>query len=269
MREEFVNFSIPEEQLPFFIVLSGTSWCDGSYSIQRENASILNVEYVIAGEGTVILEGKQYRAGEGDIYLLPPGRDHHYYSDAHNPWIKIWFTAMGPLINQLLDIYNPRQLHLFPAAGGSEYFEQIHAIGRDSTLSGTEKHDRAALVFHQLMQYLYRRFYQSEQKISDETIRMKDYIQSHIARPITLRELGDAVFLSESQIIRIFKKDLGVTPYDYILDLKLLRAKTLLQNTALRVRDVAFSLGFHDEHYFSYLFRQKTGKTPTAYRKGL
>lgn len=269
MREEFVNFSIPEEQLPFFIVLSGTSWCDGSYSIQRENASILNVEYVIAGEGTVILEGKQYRAGEGDIYLLPPGRDHHYYSDAHNPWIKIWFTAMGPLINQLLDIYNPRQLPLFPAAGGSEYFEQIHAVGRDSTLSGTEKHDRAALVFHQLMQYLYRRFYQSEQRISDETIRMKDYIQSHIARPITLRELGDAVFLSESQIIRIFKKDLGVTPYDYILDLKLLRAKTLLQNTALRVRDVAFSLGFHDEHYFSYLFRQKTGKTPTAYRKGL
>ena len=269
MREEFVRFPIPEERSPFYISLSGTSWCDGTYCIQRNNVSLLNLEYVIAGEGTVIQDGKQYHAGEGDIYLLSPNRNHRYYSDAKNPWIKIWFTASGPLISQLLDIYNPKHLTLFPDAGGREYFEQIHAVGRADDLSDTEKHDRAALVFHQLLQYLYSQFYRSEHTRSDETVRMKDYIHSHITQPITLQELEDTVALSESQIIRIFKKDLGVTPYDYILDIKLKQAKSLLQNTALMVKDVAFSLGFNDEHYFSYLFRQKTGKTPTAYRKGL
>ena len=77
------------------------------------------------------------------------------------------------------------------------------------------------------------------------------------------------VFLSESQIIRIFKKDLSVSPYEYILDQKLAQARLLLRSTGLMVKEIAFQLGFCDEHYFSSLFKQKTGKTPTAYRKGL
>ena len=59
----------------------------------------------------------------------------------------------------------------------------------------------------------------------------------------------------------------GVTPYRYLLSRRLETARLLLRGTALPVREIAFRLCFSDEHYFSSLFRRKTGQTPSAYRR--
>ena len=104
-------------------------------------------------------------------------------------------------------------------------------------------------------------------KASEESEAIKRYIDENFTKKITLEELSELVFLSKSQVIRIFRQDIGKTPYEYILDLKLERSKMLLKNTRLMVKEIAFSLGFSDEHYFSYLFKEKMGKTPTSYRK--
>ena len=74
-------------------------------------------------------------------------------------------------------------------------------------------------------------------------------------------------YLSESQIIRIFKKDMGKTPYEYSLELRLEHAKKLLRDTRMMVKEISAALHFCDEHYFSYLFKQKVGLTPLQYRK--
>lgn len=267
MREEFVHFPQTEDELPFYIQLAGTSYCDGSYKIYRRKSVCMVTEYVVSGEGTVTLDGKQYRAKEGDIYMLPPGRDHYYYSDSANPWVKVWFNACGALIDGLFKAYDPKYMAVFPAAGGREFIDRILEIGRDDNNNAKEKHEKAAIVFHELMQFLHGKYYTREKNYSRETVLMKEYMDNHVAENITLKELGDMVYLSESQIIRIFKKDLGTTPYEYILSLKMEQAKLMLRSTGLMVKEIAFQLGFCDEHYFTYLFKQRTGKTPTAYRK--
>lgn len=267
MREEFVHFPKIEDEIPFRIELAGTSFCDGSYKIYRRKSGCMVAEYIISGEGTVILDGKQYYAREGDIYMLPPGRDHLYYSDNANPWVKIWFNARGPLIDGLFSAYDSRTMAVFPQAGGGEFITRIHDIGRDDSNSAREKHEKAAVVFHELLQYLHAKYYTREKNYSQETALLKEYIDNHVTRNITLKELGDMVYLSESQIIRIFKRDLGITPYEYILSLKMEQAKLMLRSTGLMVKEIAFQLGFCDEHYFTYLFKQRMGKTPTGYRK--
>ena len=75
MKEEFVHFLDVEEALPFVVELAGISYCDGSYRIHRPKSKCMVAEYIISGEGTVILDGKVYHAKAGDIYMLPPGRD--------------------------------------------------------------------------------------------------------------------------------------------------------------------------------------------------
>lgn len=267
MKEEFIYYPPTTEPLPFRVTLAGTSYCDGSYRIHRHNSNILVMEYILSGEGTIIAQNHTIHAQSGDIYLLAPGHDHEYYADPHNPWVKVWFNAHGPLISHLLSIYNPEDQVLFSQAGGLTYWEQIHCIGKDTSLSVLQKHEQASIVFHQLLQYLYGQFHLSHSTFSRESIQLKEYIDNHLTHPLTLETLSAQVHLSESQIIRIFKEDFGYTPYDYILHSRLNHAKLLLQNTRLSIKEIAYRSGYTDEHYFSYLFKQKTGQTPSSYRK--
>lgn len=268
MKEEFINFPAGCEGLPFYVILAGTSYCDGSYRIGRAESNCLVMEYVLSGEGTIYVDGRKYIAGEGDFYMLAPGSRHYYYSDEENPWVKIWVNASGPLAAKLLEIYNPGNLVVFPDPSGGEYIRQIHRIGNESGSDGArEKHDRAAGIFLQLLQHLHGRVYRQRVKYGPETSRLKEYIDSRVTESVSLKELSELVYLSESQVIRIFKKDMGVTPYEYILEKKLEHAGLLLRSTGLMIKEIAYELGFCDEHYFSYLFRKKMGMTPTAYRR--
>lgn len=267
MKEEFIPFAPKFGGVPFCITLAGTSFCDGSYKISRPKSSCLCMEYVVSGSGTVFCGKDKYHPEAGDIYLLPPGKDHLYFSDAKDPWQKLWFNAEGSLIGGLLLSYNPSNAVLYKNCGGKEFFEQIHEIGKDMSISASEKHSAAAVVFHRLMQFLYNQS-QNKKSISAEAEMLKNYIDSHITESLSLKMLAEHVYLSNSQVIRIFRRDFGKTPYDYIIAQKTENAKNLLQNTNMRIKEIAFSLGFSDEHYFSYVFKEKTGKSPSEYRKG-
>ena len=267
MKEEFIYFPPGNHESHFTVVLAGISYCNENYIIKRDKADCMVMEYVLSGQGTIMLDGKSYEAKAGDVYVLPAGCSHLYFSDKKDPWVKIWFNAAGSLTNSLLREYNPRDMVVFSDAGGKEFFETIHEIGNNSVYSAAEKHKKVAIVFHELLQHLYDKFYGQKCLYTKETVRVKEYLDENVTRNISLKELGDLVYLSESQVVRIFKRDLGKTPHEYCLERKLEEAEKLLKNTHLMVREIADYLGFCDEHYFSYIFKKKIGKTPLEYRR--
>jgi AraC-like DNA-binding protein len=267
MREEFIYFPPGKQEGHFNVLLAGKSYCNESYIIKRDRSDCMVMEYVISGRGVIRQGNQSYEAKAGDIYVLPAGVEHLYFADKNDPWIKIWFNAAGTLTNSLLREYNPRDMVVFSDAGGKEYFDKIHEIGKTITISGAEKHRKAAVVFHELLQYLYDKFYGENCLYSKETFVIKEYLDEHVEQNISLKELAELVYLSESQVIRIFKRDVGKTPHEYCLERKLMQAENLLRNTHLMVREIAEYLGFCDEHYFSYIFKKKLGKTPLEYRK--
>lgn len=63
------------------------------------------MEYIFSGSGTLNYLGTEYHPKEGDVYMLEYGYDHEYYSDAREPWKKIWFNAAGPLVGELVRTY--------------------------------------------------------------------------------------------------------------------------------------------------------------------
>ena len=82
----------------------------------------------------------------------------------------------------------------------------------------------------------------------------------------TLDDIAAKLFMSRSNLIRIFKKHTGITPYAFLMQEKLNVAQTLLSSTDITVKAISELLCFNDEHYFCFLFKQKTGVTPTQYR---
>ena len=80
-------------------------------------------------------------------------------------------------------------------------------------------------------------------------------------------ETAGQIYRSPSQAIRIFKREYGMTPIDYLLGQRVETAKLLLRNTNLQVKEIAYRLCFADEHYFSNYFRKRVGVTPGEYRQ--
>ena len=84
---------------------------------------------------------------------------------------------------------------------------------------------------------------------------------------LTLQDLADACYLSKAYLCRLFKRETGKTPVDFITDYRLRVAETLLLNTDKSCAEIARTCGFEEESYFTRRFRKKKGVTPTAFRK--
>lgn len=79
----------------------------------------------------------------------------------------------------------------------------------------------------------------------------------------------DAVGASEDYLSRIFHRELGITPWDYLNRYRMIRARELLRLTDDPVGSVARQVGFSDAAYFSRVFRNVCGASPSQYRATL
>lgn len=91
-------------------------------------------------------------------------------------------------------------------------------------------------------------------------------LQANLYKKQDLRALAEKNYLSYVQFSRRFKAAMGVTVQEYMAQLRLKKAKTLLADSDLPVKEIARSCGFANEYYFSNFFRKHTGTTPTAFR---
>lgn len=93
------------------------------------------------------------------------------------------------------------------------------------------------------------------------------YIAAHYADPdMSLNAAAGHVFISPTYLSILFKKKLGITFIDYLINLRLEKARELLRDTALRTYEIAAKTGYGDPQYFSVCFKKYTGLTPTEYR---
>ena len=99
--------------------------------------------------------------------------------------------------------------------------------------------------------------------------RAKEFVRAHIAEPITGRRLAAIVHVSPDYFARVFREATAVPFREYVLGLRLERAKTLLADPSLRIHEVAGAAGFGSAPEFMAVFRQSVGKSPAQYRAEL
>ena len=94
------------------------------------------------------------------------------------------------------------------------------------------------------------------------------YIHTCYNKEIRIPELAKMESLSNSRYITVFKENMGMSPSEYILNLRINVACDLLRHHDLSVKEVAASVGYYNSHFFSKLFKKKTGSTPKKYKEG-
>ncbi len=103
--------------------------------------------------------------------------------------------------------------------------------------------------------------------ISPLTRQIMEYIHKDLRRPITLAEIGELTHYSPIYCTKVFKREIGRSITDYLLEKRIDEAKKLLPDETVSVVQAAQSVGFGDYNYFSRLFKKRTGFSPTAYRR--
>lgn len=93
------------------------------------------------------------------------------------------------------------------------------------------------------------------------------YIKQHLTEQLTVDKLSALACMSKATFFRVFKRELGLTPVEYIIQERLTEAKRLLRNPLVTVADVCFRAGFNNTAYFQKLFKQYEGITPGLYKK--
>lgn len=102
----------------------------------------------------------------------------------------------------------------------------------------------------------------------DEAVTViKEYIDSHYCENIKITMFAEKYFFSAEYLIRLFRGKYGFTIYEYVLKLRMERAKELLEDEDNKIIDIAERLGYADNHYFSKAFRTYYNISPNQYRK--
>jgi len=93
-----------------------------------------------------------------------------------------------------------------------------------------------------------------------------NYIKSNLNEKLSINSLSDKACMSKATFYRLFKRELGISPNDFILAEKINKAKVLLSQPGAKVASIGYELGFSDANYFIRTFKKIMGTTPGAYQ---
>lgn len=143
---------------------------------------------------------------------------------------------------------------------------QRNMIGRDFMLNSLSM-EMAICLVRELscngVQWIDRRSYHDRPGIE----RVIDFMQENLSKEFSYSDIAKVSNYSPYYFIRIFKSETGKSPYEYLLELRMQKAKDLLEDYNHTITEICFMCGFNNPSHFTSFFKKRSGVTPTAYRK--
>lgn len=261
-REEYY-FYLGPDSAEFSPLSSGITFADPNYHILRPNGDHYVFEYVISGRGYVYFNDKKVALGPGAAYILHPCTYHHYYSDPHDPWTKVWLNVRGMLVQHLLSDYHLNTNCYVENFKNRDYLTQAFTI-----MKKDPAHCRSelALFLHHYIQLFSETLIGHQEKTSP-AFAMKCYIEQNVHRSLHIDEISAHVHLSRSRANEVFKRAYSTPPYRYYLSLRLEISMNLLRHSPMTIQEISNHLDFPDYHHFTAFFKKWCGMTPSQYRQ--
>jgi len=251
---------------PFWINSCGITNPSHNFHFVRNFSNISAVEYIISGKGVLEINGQSYIVSADDTCILPAGLSYTFYSHFSNPMEKIYIVFEGAIADYLLNIYKLKNKPIFKSTNTREFIERIHKICM-SDLSNDEIHRRVTLEFTDMIIFIHQSYIKAQRENTVIDIKfIALYIKNHLYDDLNIDNLAKLSNFNKDYFIRIFKKELHQTPYQYIIDERLKLAKALLASTHKSIQQISNELKWNDAHNFTRIFKSKVGMSPSIYR---
>ncbi|WP_417444134.1 AraC family transcriptional regulator [Joostella sp.] len=245
-----------------------------SYMFSWEKGRILDeFHLVLITQGEGVFEWKpngKIKISDGDVFLLHPGIWHRYKPKKQTGWTERWVGFSGEIAHKLLsnNFFNPEH-PVITKCNTPQVSDLFNALFKlfDEQPFGFQR--TASGVCIQLLAELQniKSGGNNIKHLNSLIFNVKNIMYKNIHKTIDLKKIASDLGVSYSKLRIDFKKQTGISPLQYFLLLKIEKSKELLVNTNKSQKEIAFELGFESDYYFSRLFKNKTGLTPSKYRK--
>lgn len=277
------------EQMHPLVLNIGLAVHNADWNWKNVNSPFTRLYYVTEGSAQIELPDGIYTLSPKHMYFIPAFTIHtnicksnfvhyylHIYEDHYsdNDWLDHWKFPVEieatdldlALFKRLCEINPHMTLQKSDPTTYDNNPTLMQNLIKNRQRAFCDKVESRGIVF----QLLSRFFKQGQSKIEMEDNRIAKtvlYIRKHLNEAIELEKLAEISCLSKGHFIRLFKKELGTTPLQYINQKKIEKAQLLLITEELAVKEIAFQLAFDDYSYFNRLFKKTTGVTPQEYRR--
>jgi len=244
--------------------------------------------YVESGHHTLKVDGVKHTMEPGQLIFYAP---HAFHEGDEASSAKLGIISFEAELPQLFPFYN----RVITLTGGqqrilsqilSEGLSAFHRAPKESGLHGmVPRADIADYTLQQLKNQLelflidlYRtaepqkpRSVAANQENfrSEQFSAVRKYLEAHLGENLTLAQIGDGCSMSVPKLKLLCREQQGCGPIAYFIGLKITAAKKMICDSSMSFTQIAEALGFHSVHYFSKLFKEKTGMTPSEYARSV
>lgn len=257
------------------VLFSGHGQTDPVHKVGSQVLDYHLVHYVVSGKGRFQCRGREYELGPGDSFFIFPGELVSYVSDEDHPWYYRWVGFKGNLADQLLSTLNISAHIPIISTGTCKRVPVLYHRIQQILQHGDSNCDLQAGGYMRLLlsEYSMNATVPHPQKESIDEIGQRieqaiRWLTLQYSHPISIENMAQTLGYHRTHLSKIFKQHAGISPMNFLLKIRMERAKLLL-NEPLTIEQIASSVGFTDALYFSKQFKKWYGCAPTEYRSSI
>lgn len=226
--------------------------------------------YICEGQCVVTVDGTVQIAYPGDCILYRPGEAQDYLLAKKVKPHTYWIHFNGEVCQKLFETLLLQNVHIIKAEQNREV---EHLVSRVCQYYNLEVPNRELIcsgmmqtILALLSNELYKGNPHTGEKGKDKVSEVISHIKMVPNLNITVSECADFCKMSKVHFSRFFKQITGMPPVQFVLKIRIDRAKELLDFTDKPIAEIAEASGFPDQNYFARTFKKITGMSPTQYR---
>lgn len=243
------------------------------------HSDMIEICYLAKGSQEYFVGNNTFRLYGGDIFIAFPNEIHGTGEVPEEKGVLYWMVLKRPEKEKdYLGLNYPDAFELFSRLlqlpkrlfkGGSECERllqkiiQIYFQNKDP-LSKMELNN---LLVSLLLHIIHAGEKSSGRAYSDRITKIIHYIDENLFEMLDLEFLADKCNLSVSRFKHLFKEETGIPPSEYIIRKKIEKAHEMMEDSKFSIKDIAYDLGFSSPAYFSTVFKQYNGYSPTFHKK--
>jgi AraC family transcriptional regulator of arabinose operon len=241
------------------------SWEDFDYT-----PTINKMYYIVEGEGFLTVQGQTYYPKPNELYLLPADVIQSYGTINDDTFGKYWchFTAKIGELNLFQVLETSPFIRIEQPEQWKNKFERLIDYAYSDKL--TSRIHTNSVLLEIIADYIEAsdkvKFNLKATPAFEKMNVVLQYIEAHLTDNLTVEELAQIAHFHPNYFIQLFKNFTGNSPIQYINRARLEKAKNLLTMTELNVSAIADAVGL-EFSYFSRMFRDHNGVSPTVYRE--
>lgn len=243
--------------------------------------------YIQEGKNTVYIDDSPYEIKAGEMIIYAPGSRHHIpkYNDstAYIISFSVEWKHLPRLYNKVIRLEKTEKLLISKIVEeGVKSFKKPLDI---NTRGMVQKDDVSEFELQEIKKQIelfllnvYKSVTNQKESIKNsvsKNVSREDFsaavnfLKEHLHEMLTLSQIAEGCSVSISKLKAVFKENCDSSPINYFIDLKLKEAKRLIKESTLNFTEIAELLGFNSLHYFSRLFKERVGMTPSEYARSV